>query len=95
MTEWIAHRLLTLPNNTTLNVALGRPEPEADDVWRCTIRYDRGGVVTLEHVTSGDAFQALTNALGAIEQDLAGTGATWLPSHPGWTGFHKILPSSP
>ena len=92
MTEWIAHRRLVQPDGTPLDVSISRPEPEGD-AWRCAIRYVMGGAETLEHVDGVDAFQALTNALGDLEQDIAGRGATWLPSHPGWAGFHKIIPA--
>ena len=92
MTDWIAHRRLVLTDGKQIDISIGKPEPEGD-AWRCAIRFDQAGIVTLEHVDGGDAFQALTMALGSIEQDLAGTGATWLAEQPGWSGFHKIVPA--
>jgi hypothetical protein len=69
----IADRVMELHASglsASVRVQLGRPAPERDGLWVCTMRVEAPDHTVLRHATGADGFDALRVALQMIRQEL-------------------------
>jgi len=91
--ESIAHRELTDGNgHTALHVFLGLPRREPSGHYVCTAHfYWTSGTNERVEAHGSDSFQALTNALAAIQKLTSEHKLSWL-AEPGSAGFPAAIP---